>query len=274
MKRVISFFSGILMLAMMIMPVFRPQVQVYADDGFNGASFQGKETVYINYAYKVEDKNTVDYGLPSYTDTSDHLNTCANPAGATAIGYYDRTYTNLIPDFEPGRFIRDIYIYYMQKAEIQDVIDELYEKMGTNTEGNGTTANGFRNGLKSYINEQGYNVTYPSVVSSSALSFSTFKNAIDNNQVVVLFVSGYTLLPNADITVSDTQDCLYKNYYKGTHVLIAYGYRKADYYNAAGQIFRQEIYLNVATSFPVDPLVYIMLDDNTGLIEGNIINLY
>ena len=69
MKRVISFFSGILMLAMMIMPVFRPQVQVYADDGFNGASFQGKETVYINYAYKVEDKNTVDYGLPSYTDT-------------------------------------------------------------------------------------------------------------------------------------------------------------------------------------------------------------
>ena len=117
MKRVISFFSGILMLAMMIMPVFRPQVQVYADDGFNGASFQGKETVYINYAYKVEDKNTVDYGLPSYTDTSDHLNTCANPAGATAIGYYDRTYTNLIPDFEPGRFIRDIYIFTICKKQ-------------------------------------------------------------------------------------------------------------------------------------------------------------
>lgn len=274
MKKVFSCVMSLLLLAAVVLPVIQPRAEVYADDGFNGASFQGNETEDIYFSYKEVDDGYIVSAVPQYANSSDYLNTCANTAGATAIGYYDRTYTNLIPDFEPGRYIRDIYMFYAQKPVIQEVINELYVTMGTNTVGNGTTANGFRNGLKEYINDNGYNVTYPSIVSGGAPNMTSIKNMIDNKQIAVLFVSGYTLLSTNDYSKTDTHDQLYKSIYKGSHVLIVFGYHTVKYYNTSGSMFRENTMLYVATGFPSDPLARILLDDNTNLHEGNIINLY
>ena len=271
-----SWVISIFMLIACVFPIagIAQKALVYADDGFNGASFQGTETEYVNYATKTETISYIMGSVPKYSDTSTKANTCANTAGATAIGFYDRYYDNLIPDLTVGRYIRDLYIYNPQVAAIQDVIDDLYVRMGTNTTGDGTTASGFRSGLQSYITAHGQNITYPSVVSGGAINLTTLANAIDNKKIAVLFVSGYTLLPPSNFNISETQDKLYKSYYSGAHVLIAYGYRTEKYYNASGNLFKEITLLYVATGFASDPLVYIMLDSNTTLIEGNILNVY
>lgn len=97
---------------------------------------------------------------------------------------------------------------------------------------------------------------------------------IDNKQIAVLFVSGYTLLSTYDYGKTDTHDQLFKSIYKGSHVLIVFGYHTVKYYNTSGSMFRENTMLYVATGFPSDPLARILLDDNTNLHEGNIINLY
>lgn len=276
MKKTMSWVISIFMLLACVFPIagIAEKALVYADDGFNGASFQGTETEYVNYTTKTETDQFLLGAVPKYSDISDHPNTCANTAGATAIGYYDRYYDNLIPDFTAGRLIRDLYVYYGHSDAVQDVIDDLYVRMGTNTTGDGTTASGFRSGLQSYIAAHGQNITYPSVVSGGAINLTTLANALDNKKIAVLFVSGYTLIPSGNFNVSSTQDKFSKSYYSGAHVLIAYGYRTEKYYNASGNLFKEITLLYVATGFASDPLVYIMLDSNTTLIEGNILNVY
>ena len=71
----------------------------------------------------------------------------------------------------------------------------------------------YRNGLKEYINDNGYNVTYPSIVSGGAPNMTSIKNMVDNDQIAVLFVSGYTLLSTNDYSKTDTHDQLYKSIY-------------------------------------------------------------
>lgn len=44
----------------------------------------------------------------------------------------------------------------------------------------------FLDGLRSYVNNRGYGISYQSVDSGTSLDFNACKNAIDNNKVVAL----------------------------------------------------------------------------------------
>ena len=55
MKKVFSCVMSLLLLAAVVLPVIQPRAEVYADDGFNGASFQGNETEDIYFSYKEVD---------------------------------------------------------------------------------------------------------------------------------------------------------------------------------------------------------------------------
>ena len=54
------------------------------------------------------------------------------------------------------------FYYSGQTQEVNDALQELYDLMGTNTTGPGTTETQFINGLTSYVNGQGYNITFNS----------------------------------------------------------------------------------------------------------------
>ena len=164
----VSCIMGVFMFSISPMQVSAEEI-CFADDGFNGSSFIRTEQEIINYAYKTETEDYISCSLPKYGEGSSRPNTCANIAGATLLGYYDKTYDEMIPNFTAGRTIRDKYIFNAKTSAVQDVIDDLYIRMATNTTGNGTTANNCRNGLASYINSKGRNVTYTNVVSGGTI---------------------------------------------------------------------------------------------------------
>ncbi len=275
MKKFISLAVSCIMGAFMfsISPMQASAEEIcFADDGFNGSSFIRTEQEVINYAYKTETEDYISCSLPKYYSTGDTPNVCANTAGAILLGYYDKTYDEIIPNFTAGRTIRDKYIFNTQTSAVQDVIDDLYVRMATNTTGNGTTANNCRNGLASYVNSKGRNITYTDVVSDGTINYSLYDQAVINETPMILFVSGYTMLSLSDFTTSDTQDTLNMSLYGGTHTVVAYGRKNVKYYNASNQLIREENFLMVATGYSTEPLVYIMVDGIVGeFVEGNIV---
>ena len=201
-------------------------------------------TEQINYVSKVivEDIYT-DGDAPEYYDNSaDMTNSCGAVSGSIAVGFYDKYYSNMIPDW-------DSYypsgIYRKQDSEHVGALKrDLYARMQTNVYGDGVTEDDFKNGLSSYINERGYNVSYSSVGSKGSFNYNLFKEAIRNNQVTVLFtqpsnVYRIGILSNADV-VSST-------YISGNHIMVAFGYYEVKYIMNGGT--RHEIYLRVCTAW-------------------------
>lgn len=171
--------------------------QLYFGDGYNGAINTGSGTEYITYSKKEEVEYLINGGLPLYYDTSTRPKTCANVAGAIALGYYDKNYDELIPNFTSARVIRDKILYSVQTVAVQSVMDKLYGYMETNgTDDGGTSISGFKNGLKKYVNEQGRNLVYSGTLQNNQLVKPSFIEAIQSNKTVALFVSKYNLIPD------------------------------------------------------------------------------
>lgn len=248
---------------------------LYYGAGYNGATFIGTDTETITYATKEETEYSINGGLPTYYDTSTRQKTCANVAGAIVLGYYDKTYDELIYDFTSARVIRDRVIYYAQTDAVQSVMDNLYDTMETNsTSSGGTSVAGFQNGLRTYVNGKGRNITYSGTGQNNQLNKSAYIQSVQNNRPIALFVSKYSLIPILDFSISNTQDKLEKKYFSGNHVLISYGIKEINYYNANGTLKKQLTLLMVATGFRQEPLYYIELDSNSGMIESYSVNIY
>lgn len=247
---------------------------IYYGDGYNGAIMTGTETETITYAWKDEIQYAINGGLPLYYDTSTRTRTCANVAGAIVLGYYDKTYDELIPNFTSARVIRDRVLYNVQTDAVQAVIDSLYVKMNTDSTSGGTTIAGFKNGLKSYINEKGKNVAYSGTGQNNQMNQTAFIQSIQNNRPVALFVSKYTLIPIMNFSISSTEDKLNKTKFDGNHVLVSYGLKEVNYYNSNGSLKKQLTLLMVATGFLQDPLYYIELNSNSNVIDSYSINVY
>lgn len=243
------------------------QERVYAD-GFNGASYVGSLTMEITYSHKDDQDLEIKGGLPNYYNQTTHVNTCANVAGAITLGYYDGEYDNLIPNFSAKRVILDRVIYTAQNQEVQNVINELYERMGTNTDGEGTTARGFRDGLQDYVEEKGCHISYSAVVANETLNIPAFKQSINDEKLVVLFVSRYNLVSLLGIQGSSTEDSFTMLTYEGNHVLIAYGIREIVYYNDSGNVVEELTLLQVATGYQQEQFAYVVLDSRMQIFEG------
>lgn len=146
--------------------------------------------------------------------------------------------------------------------------------MDTDSTSGGTTVAGFKNGLKSYINEKGKNVYYSVTGQSNQLNKTVFIQSIQNDRPVVLFVSKYTLIPIVDFSVSATEDKINKTKFEGNHVLVSYGLKEVKYYNSNGTLKKQLTLLMLATGFWQDPLYYIELNSSSSIIESYSINIY
>lgn len=245
--------------------------------GFQGDTLPGQlvsESIY--YDSRTVEAGTISGKIPCYVNVSQTVtNSCAVTAGSVAIGYYGRYFPELVPGFTVGRMLGSTYYYYdqSQPSKIQFVIDDLYVRMGTNIGGDGTTAAGFRNGLQSYVNSKGLNVTYTSVVSNTVLDYNAYKTHISNLKPVVLFLNTYNFTDEGGIRQKEGYDYLERKIYSGLHAVISYGYQKIMYYKN-GSNFRTDYYLRIATGYPDIEYGMVKLYDNAIIQEAYAINIY
>ena len=203
--------------------------------------------------------------FPAYYNTNNALsNSCANVAGANIIGYYDRYYENLIPDHTPGIARGNHYTYYSMANQLQkkqNIINDLYRRMGTNQPNPGTTQDGYKSGLSSYIYEKNRTVSYASVMTNRNFDLNKLHQAIENGMPVSLYLSGYNISQvhetNGTVTIS-------KYIYTGNHIMVVYGYQTVKYFNHNDVLINTKTYLYVATGM-LQTGYYIL--ENNGVIN-------
>ncbi|MBQ4270016.1 MAG: hypothetical protein IJB97_10260, partial [Clostridia bacterium] len=163
----------------------------------SGFGYQGsigtfvEQTQTISYATKDTSVSySIPYDLPNYT-TMEETASCANTAGAIIIGYYDRFYEGLIPNFQAYDTLGSVVIYKTASDEIGTLVGNLHALMDTDASQQGTTFAGFQAGMEAYVEDKGYTYTTSSVLTSGAFDFTKYKNAVEAQKPVALFLSGY-----------------------------------------------------------------------------------
>lgn len=272
MKRVLT----VLMSTLILFLLFGGRVdsEMTFAGSYNGASLENSEEISINFAHKEDSEIKINGGLPNYYDRSDRTNSCANVAGAIVLGYYDKTYDELIENFSSARVIRDKILYAAQNAVVDDVIARLYITMKTNITEGGTTIANFKSGLQKYVNDQGLEISYSQVISNYSLNFNIYEDSIRQENPVVLFCSKYSLVSQMAFTAESGKEEFTLQHYIGNHVLIGYGFRTIKYYDSFGNLVRQLNLLAVGTGMSYGYLGYVLLDDYGTLIDGYKINIF
>lgn len=192
--------------------------------------------------------------VPKYMPISELSNSCGATAGAIVVGFYDRYYEELIPNYvtyvSAGTYKGNDTVY------IPQLMRDLYTLMRTNVDDVGVSETDCKNGLASYVANHGRSIQYSSVLSSKKINETLYRNAINNNNLTLLFCSKMDLI---NFSVTSNSDTLVCNTYSGGHVAVAYGLFVVDYYNG-NSIFRTDKYLRIATAMNTTMTGYLKID--------------
>lgn len=196
----------------------------------------------------VEDISTAN-ATPKYSAVSGMQNGCGAVAGGIIVGFYDKYYAELIPEWDS---YYSSGIYRMQNGTyVKTLLLDLYDRMQTNVVAEGVSETEFKNGLKSYVVDHGYNLQYTSLGSGNNFNYSAFKTAVNNNQPTVLFVQPSNIY---FLSEHENQDVITSGNIGGNHIMVAYGYYEVKYTLSNGT--RTDKYLSVATGLPGEPVAF------------------
>jgi len=216
---------------------------VYSDYGTAAESHD----VTITYDSYTMSYTNIDILCPSYS-SSHGINGCTPTAGSIITTYYDYYYPNLLPNYEPTYTYNNKVYWKGQTTTVNDMQEELYNLMGTNTIEPGTSVAQFKTGMTSYFNSAGYNISYNNV--SSSITPNNAINWFNQEKPVILFLTSYDYYPASCFYVYDTEANLMGLRKTVGHAVVAYAYFEYTFYND-----------NVA--FQTDKWLYVAFGDST-----------
>lgn len=205
----------------------------------------------IYYTTRSVSEGETDGGAPYYCDNNGLANCCGPIAGTEAVAFYDKYFPNLIAGWDS--YYPDLGIYRLQSEQYTyPVLHKLYDLMKCNVNGDGVTEASFLDGLKTYLNNQGYSISYKNVAWGNYLDYTPCVDAMKQNKIVVLFVAPGPLYEIAEYSDHNT---FYETNVSGNHIMIAYGYLQMTYYNG-GTYLGTKTYVKVATGLLMPETAY------------------
>lgn len=244
---------------------------VYKED-FYGTCYNGVgETEKINETIYFDNYDTITEFIsitcPSY-DTITQENSCAPMAATIVISYYDVTLSNLIPDYEPGFTYNGKFRFYPDSYTTLHLKEYLYELMGTNELGAGTSVSQFKNGMTKYVNDQDYDIQFNSLGNNI---ISKARNYFNNQVPVVLFLNSFEYYSMIGVTIKDDYISMVGTKSNSMHVVVAYGYQEFKFYEN-NQLTRTDKYFIV--SFGNGTNGYLSINNLNTINEAYSITIY
>ena len=208
--------------------------------------------------------------VPLY-DSDTLENACGPIGGGIVVGYYDKYFQNLIPNYTnyypaTGKYRPGDSTY------VPAMIQELYTLMQTNVVAPGVSESECLDGLEAYVEGKGYSLSYTAVKPyNGTFSHTAYQNAINNGQPVILFcdtvqlvqVSEYSTY-NRFVVEQESQD----------HIIVGFGYQIYRYYDVNGNNFRTDTYLAVATGWNPNDIGFVKINDDSWLDSGFAVDIY
>ena len=173
---------------------------------FGGTTATFTNSTYtIDYATKTTEQYSIQYDLPNFLG-SVQGGSCAHTAGAVILMYYDRFCVNLMPNYEPMVRIGPFVAYDNGSPESTQLGLDLVELMLIGEPHEGTTFSEFELGMETYAEQHGYTYTSTNLFSWGSFSINNYKNAVQNNMPVALFLTNFTM--NNGINEREGQDTI------------------------------------------------------------------
>lgn len=204
------------------LPVSEEAIETVSEFAYQGSSELQYASEQVSFLSRTETPYNVLPSIPLYI--YGHKGGCVPIAGSNIIGYFDRTYPNLIPDYEPGRMIFGRYIFSGENEATMAVSEALHTDMGTTA--NGNTVSEFRSGMTKYVNRQGYSISFSSLMSWGKIKFDTAKTVVQQNKAIALFLKGYRCVT---IKTEEGYDVLDYEYSTANHAVAGFGCLEVTY---------------------------------------------
>ncbi len=271
-----TIFMLILFFSMIVSPLYNnqnknvlAQTEVRYGEQIYSATTRASTLVYetVNYSTLSSEIYYINGSYPKYhNENSSLFNACAPVGGSNIVGFYDRYYDELIPNYTVGFTRSGNFNYYPMTYNVtakQNVINELYVLMGTNFPEAGTSQTQYKTGLTSYINSKGRNITYTSLVNNGNINFSSLDNQLRLGNPVTLFLSGYSICDFVDR--ENGQFEISKLVYDSNHIMICFGYENYTFYDSNNNIISTKTFLVISTG--LDSVVGYYLINNNGTLN-------
>jgi hypothetical protein len=224
----------------------------------------------IYFTYRSENSYNMVARHPAYTGIEEVTNACVPIAAANIIGFYDRYYTNLIPNFTPGITMGSQYLYKTQDANVNQTILSLYNYMGTNTNGPGTTIAQFVSGILAYCNSKSRLVSLTSCISGGTFNFTAAKQHMEAGKPLMLFLDHYSVM---DSTLFANHEFLNIMLSAFCHGMSGFGYKEVTY-SLTGGGQRIDKYIAVASGLSEKARGYFNINYNTTIDQVYAVNIY
>lgn len=239
----------------------------YNDNAVTLASDLSNEQVY--YTNREYTYYTTTNGVPLYEPSGALTNSCGATGGAIVVGFYDKYYENLIPNYTSYYTATGKYKSSSSNTYVSTLMSDLYTLMRTNVDDVGVSESDCRNGLKTYVQNKGYSLSYTSIKSGSSLNMTACQNAFRNNQPILLFCDQVGVVFVDEYSGYDNITTLAV---ANQHIMVAYGYYQVRYYNGSTN-FRTDTYFDVATGLDINTTGWVTVDSISWLNNGYIVSI-
>ena len=213
-------------------------------------------------------------GLPNnvpYYYSNNLTNACGAVGGGIVVGYYDKYFQNLIPNYT--NYYTATGKYRPQDSTyVPAMIQSMYTLMQTNVVAPGVSEQECLDGLEAYVEGKGYSISYTAVKPyGGSFNHTAYQNAINNGQPVILFCDSIVLV---ELDSGEMQDETIVMQESQDHIIVGFGYEVIKYYDVYNRNFRTDIYLKVASGWDPNKLGYIKINDESWLDSGFAVDIY
>ena len=235
------------------LPVSENSVELLGEDAYRGTGDAYYENKRVDYIYRSKNEYNMLLSIPGCMHGAEA--SCVAKMCVNLVVYLDKTYPNLIPNYEPGVSFMGSYMYLSDTPETRAVFDQLY--IDTGTDGNGATVADFKSGFQKYANRQGYKASYTSLMSWRTFNYNSAKTAVTSGQPIALFMENYRGLKISEL---DGYDFLEYEITNGNHAAAGFGCLEVNY-TLAGNKTRTDKYVYGALSVALYDKGYINIDE-------------
>lgn len=235
------------------LPISENSVELLGEDAYRGTGDAYYEDKRVDYIYRSENKYNMLPSIPGCMHGEEA--SCVAKMCVNLVVYLDKTYPNLIPNYEPGISFMGSYMYLSDTPETRAVFDQLYQDTGTDE--NGATVADFKSGFKKYANRQGYQASYTSLMSWRTFKYESAKTAVQAGKPLALFMENYRGLKISEL---DGYDFLEYEITNGNHAAAGFGCLEVNY-TLAGNKTRTDKYVYGALGVALYDKGYINIDE-------------
>lgn len=232
-----------------------------------GAGTFTKQTYTVSYVNKTENNKSLALRNPNYRIGEV---TCVPNAATCILGFYDRYYDELIPNFTAGRSIAGNYMYSGADDNVVNVAKQLAYDMGvSNPATDGVTVSNFKSGMKTYCARKSLNVSFLSCMSWGQFNYDSATSYLNSNTPIIIFTSTFNL---SSISTSNNVDTIDMDVSNSTHAMAVFGYLEITYNLSNGDV-KTDKYLRVASGENAIVSTMVSVDTNIKIDDAYAITI-